>query len=208
MNKIAFFLLILPLLLSCSKTDYRKTNPLKLAPTSKIVKTVTIYGNPETGIIFNTYYNSQFHEKNAFQNCFFSRLDSVHRKFRNVIHRNNVDFTTQIQSFCLLNTNDTLFINYKADPPTNEHDHLKYVCIDSIDIPLKKGPFRVYCFSNLDEDERWDETLYFSKELGQIYSHYPFFKKKYELIEHSSIGASQLSIITDHLKKLSGEMAE
>ena len=204
MKKFAAILFLLVTLMNCSEAEQEESKRHDLL---KTVTSVVIFGNPETGDIFNTNYRTQISEKDEFENCFFYSLDSVVWSSSKREYADK-DFESGHQSFCTTKSNDTLYINFKANPPANKHDQLKCCLIDSIDIPLKTKLHKIYCYTQLNEDPRWDETLYLSNEIGFIYSHYPFFKKKYELISHSAIELSELSIIKDSLKKRSGELRE
>lgn len=180
-----------------------KFEPKKTPPISSVV----IFGHPETGTVFTTYYRTQIIEKDTLENCFHYRLDSLlWRDGRK--ERVRKDFETSSQSFCVSTTTDTFYLNFKANPPASSYDQYKYILIDSLDIPLKTGTFRVYSYKNDSNDPKWDETLYFSNDIGFVYSHYPHFKKKYELIKHSSIDDLELLQIMDSLKVRSGELTE
>jgi hypothetical protein len=205
LKKISFVLLLWFSPSSCSESFKSNTEGPQSENLPEVVTSVVIFGNPETGNIFNTSYRTQFLEDDSLENCLFYELDSVVWRSgeRNYV---NMDFEAGYQSFCTTKSNDTLYINFKATPPADKSDQLKYCLLDSIDIHLKTQQFRIYSYENIDEDPRWDETLYFSNELGFVYSHYPFFKKKYELIAHSSVDDTELTIIKDSLKVRSGEL--
>ena len=193
-------------LLSCNESPKAERDEPESDEFPEVTTSVKIFGNYETGDIFETYFRTEVHENGSQENCFFYSLDSLVRGSGKRSYVNE-DFEPGNQSFCTTKSNDTLYVNFKASPPAAEYDQYKYYLIDSIDFQLTTRDMRIYCYVSMDKDPIVYATLYFSNELGHIYSHYPFSKYnyKYELMAHSSIEDKELTTIKDSLKVRSGE---
>lgn len=207
MRSFTFTLLLFMLLPSCNEPVKENSEKPKEEDTPEVIKSVVIFGNPQTGAVFETHFRTEFRENNGGENCFFHSHDSV--IYRSGLRRYvNKDFEPLLQSYCTSKSNDTLYINFKAKPPVDSHDQLKFYQIDSFDIPLKTRNFRVFSYKEKTDDPRFDGMLYFSQEIGFIYSHSWFLTKRYELVSHSSIKDVELSQIMDSLKIRSGELVK
>ncbi len=204
MRKFSFFLIVIAFG-SCSTPPSKEKNDPPTAQEIERLSSVILFGDPENGRVFDYSYRTTFRSEKNGEITFEVTVDSVFRTYdSSIVVLEPSQGPNQIYSF----KTDTLLITNQYKHPQDKRAKWKvYVLIDSLEIQTPTHPFRLYSFYNLDEDKRWDETLYFSKEFGLIYSHYPFFKKKYELFNHSQIDSVTLKTLTNSLKLLSGENA-
>lgn len=124
----------------------------------------------------------------------FSAKDSVLR------NRENKELFEHTLSFLLKESNDTLYI-FDIGVTTNEYDsETKCLVADSINIEFEESFQMIYHYRSLSEDPMWDEDVYFSRELGFLFSDFKALNTEDEVIHHSLTSSNELKIITNEIK--------
>ncbi|MBL1279694.1 MAG: hypothetical protein COA33_005455 [Fluviicola sp.] len=198
-----FYILVLILgISSCSSPETNEN--LDTNPDNEPNISVTIQTNfLKSGAHDITYFSFTKNVEGSFSSFIYSRdssLTSESIMWRTSLSPKSLEYypftlTAQINS-----SNDTLFLNEAEQKEHGFIGQYKYILKDSFDLKLENDTFIIYSYSRIDENIRWDETLYFSNEYGLLFTHYNYFQNNKETIQHGNIEVNQLRELISQLK--------
>lgn|GEM_PF-5312095 len=95
-------------------------------------------------------------------------------------------------------TSDTLYLTEMGEKLSTLK--LKYLLADSLDFKTENKLHRIYCFTSLNKNPHWDESVFFSKDIGYVYIDYKYLNDNEEIISHYGIEKTNLVKLINQIK--------
>jgi hypothetical protein len=210
MIKFLFSLFLFFTISSCVNNDSASSDstprPEKTQSVSVELRTNFLKKESHQIQYFEIQYFSFTRKKEGTETLFLYKSDSVlYSNEMKIITaslnpKTDSEYQTHIMTLSIGDLHDTLYLSDQQEGDGNYASHYQYILNDSIDFKMEKKSNQIYGYKRIDEDPRWDETIYLPKKYGFLYSNFRHSETNQELLRHGNLDSLELKELLHTIK--------